>query len=185
MSRRSRQNIIFLVLGMIGIGLIAIIALVYFKQRHWRGYENETAGFGLKYPPDWSYVDNRNGAAVIFYSPIETDLDAFQENFNIVIQNVPLELTDIDKYTNKAIEQMKAVFKENFEVVESSPMRINGQMGYKLVFIGKGPETELKYQSCWFLVGDTAYQLTYTALASKYDKFITAVNRMVSSFHRL
>jgi len=57
-----------------------------------------------------------------------------------------------------------------------------GQSGHKLDFLGKGPETDLHYMSIWTIDGLTAYQVTYTSLASQYEHYISKVKRMLRSF---
>jgi hypothetical protein len=77
---------------------------------------------------------------------------------------------------------MEAVFKENFVIIESGVSFVSGQAGYKLIFLGKSPDTELKFMIVWTIKDLTTYQVTYTALSSKYDRYLLKVKRMLSSF---
>ena len=147
-------------------------------------YHSKAGGFSIRYPVTWSFQENTGGAAVIFFSPKANELDFFKENVNIVVQDIsqaPMEAGDKTAVVS-AIKQMQIVFEDNFVIIESGPTFIAGQVAYKLIFLGKGPDTELKYMSVWTIKGLTAYQITYTALSSQYDLYIKEMKRMVSSF---
>jgi hypothetical protein len=136
----------------------------------------------MKYPTSWSLEKDKNNAAVIFYSPEENELDFFMENVNVVVQDIARNPMDIDKYSSTAIKQMEAVFGDNLIIIESEPMYFADREGYKFVFKGKTPETELQYMSVWTISGLTAYQVTYTALASQYERHLPKVKKMIGSF---
>jgi hypothetical protein len=103
---------------------------------------------------------------------------------NVVVQDISAKPMELKAYTELAIRQMEAVFGENFLILESVPTSVSGQSAHRLVFIGKAvdPEPDLKYMSVWLLDGATAYQITYTAIASQYDRYVAKMKRMVSSF---
>jgi len=101
---------------------------------------------------------------------------------NIVIQNLSGSPISLHDYSQKAITQMKVVFKDGMEVVESGPTTVNGTAAYKFVFKGKNTDIPLQFQSVWFIESYKAYQLTYTSFASKFDIFLPKINSMVNSF---
>lgn len=183
MDRRIRQNLGIGIVFCIGILLILSVVWVLSKQYRFREYRNERKGFSVKYPAAWAFEENKNGAAVIFFSPTETELDFFRENVNVVVQETQGEPKTLRQYSDLAIKQMELVFEKNFVLLESMPIRFAGREGYKIVFLGKGPDTELKYMCVWTLDGVKAYQLTYTALSSQYDRYVSKMKRMVRSFH--
>ena len=121
-------------------------------------------------------------AAVLFYSPQENDLDFFKESVNVVVQDISGNPLNLKEYSQLAIEQMKVVFGDNMVIFESAPTFFADQSGYKLIFVGKGPETDLRYMSVWTIKGLTAYQVTYTALNSQYERYISKVKKMLKSF---
>ena len=182
MQRRQRQTIIAIVTGAIGLILILTVGWFFVKPYWSLGYENAQYGFALKYPAGWSFAENKNGAATIFYSPKESALDIFQENVNIVVQDISQNPLTLQKYTEIAIDQMQAVFGINLEIVDSSPTFIDGHPGHQFAFIGKGPEGNLQYLCRWTLIETTAYQITYTAIASGYERHLAEAERIMGSF---
>jgi len=182
MSRRKKQNVIVGIVAGIGIILILSVVWVTSKEYRFKRYRSDEKNFSIKYPASWAYEENINGAAVIFYSPQENDLDYFKESVNVVVQNIAGNPMNLKDYSQLAIKQMEAVFEENMITIESVPTFIAGQSGYKLVFLGKGPETDYQYMSVWTISGLTAYQVTYTSLASQYERYIFKVKKMLKSF---
>ena len=183
MNSRQKKNLIFNIAAGIGIIAIGITSWIFFNHYRFNQYTNDQHNFSIKYPASWTLGENINNAAVIFYSPQETELDIFRENVNIVVQDISKNPLSLKRYSKTAIRQMEAVFSNNMMILESEPMFFAGQEGYKFVFTGKTPETELQYMSVWTITGLTAYQVTYTALASQYDRHLPKVKRMIRSFH--
>jgi len=180
--RRKKQNIIISIVAGIGIILILSVAWVASRDYRFRLYKNDEYNFSIKYPALWAYEENINGAAVIFYSPQENDLDFFKESVNIVVQDISGNPLNLQDYSQLAIKQMEAVFEENMITLESVPIFIADRSGYKFVFIGKSPEADLQYMSVWTIEGTTAYQVTFTSIASHYEQYIFKVKRMLRSF---
>jgi len=181
-SQRKKHKIITGIVAGIGIILILSVAWVTSREYRFKRYKNNRNNFSIKYPASWALEENINGAAVIFYSPQENDLDYFKENVNVVVQDISRNPLNLKEYSELAIEQMEVVFEENLIILDSAPAFIADQAGYKFVFIGKGPETDYKYMSVWTIDGLTAYQVTYTALASQYERHLSNAKRMIRSF---
>lgn len=182
MDRRKKQNIIIGIVAGIGIVLILSAAWIASKEYRFKRYKSDEKNFSIKYPASWTYKENTNDAVIIFYSPQENDLDFFKESVNIVVQDISGNPMNLRNYSKLAIEQMEAVFGENMIILESVPTFVADRSGYKLVFLGKGLEAELQYMSVWTIDGTTAYQVTYTAIASQYERYISKVEKMLKSF---
>lgn len=182
MQRRQRQKIIFGGIGGIGVILILTVSILYLREYRFLKYHSNRYGFSVRYPVQWSLTENKDGAAVIFTSPMATKLDTFSENVNIVVQDISSRPMDLQKYTQTAINQMQVVFDQNLEIVESSPAMLAGLPAHKFVFIGKGPDTELEFMSVWTLDNLTAYQITYTAPSSGYKQYLLKAQGIINSF---
>ncbi|MCK5179751.1 MAG: hypothetical protein KAR32_09495, partial [Candidatus Omnitrophica bacterium] len=168
MNRRQKQALFIRSVALLGV--VLILGVVWIMSREYRSneYHSKAGGFSIRYPVTWSFQENTGGAAVIFFSPKANELDFFKENVNIVVQDISQAPMELKAYSKLAIKQMQIVFEDNFVIIESGPTFIAGQVAYKLIFLGKGPDTELKYMSVWTIKGLTAYQITYTALSSQY-----------------
>lgn len=182
MGRRKKQNIIISIVALVGIVLILNALWIIGKEYRFNNYRNDREGFSIKYPAAWSIEEDTNDVSVIFFSPQENELDFFKESVNVVVQDISGNPMDLKEYSKMAVKQMEAVFGENLITIELGPTFIAKQIGYKFVFLGKGPETDLKYMIVWLISGLTAYQVTYTSLASQYDRYLPKVKRMLRSF---
>jgi len=185
MSERKKQNLIISIITIAGILLLIIAGFFYKQESRTYKYHNEKYGFFIKYPTTWSFAESKGGHAVIFYSALDNELDVFKESVNIVVQDLSSNPVKLNEYSKIAVRQMEVVFKENMIIRESGPTILAKQVGYKFVFFGKGDKNDLQYMSVWTIVDETAYQVTYTALASQYDRYLPKVKRMIRSFRIL
>lgn len=182
MIRRQTLNFFLGILMGISLVLISYVVFNYVQKHSFKEYSSAKEKFTMRYPADWTLREDVEGAAVIFFTPLENEFDIFKENVNIIVQEVPEKLLDLEKYTDMAIRQMKAVFKENLIPLDSSKTYLAGLPAYKFVYLGKGPEAELKIMHIWAIKKNKAYQFTYTAISSKFDLYIDDVEKMINSF---
>ncbi len=124
------------------------------------------------------------GTVVVFASPLEGALDYFQENVSVIIQDISRTPQTLQEYSTEAISQMKMVFKDNFVLDESTNVAtLGGIPAYKIIFTGKGPDSEYRYYVTWAVVNKVkVYQVTYTAFSSQFDKYFPTAQKMVESF---
>jgi hypothetical protein len=181
---KKRDLLIFSYGFVAGIGLIIASLSVWhmYSETRFVKYEHPTGFFRMTYPPNWTLIENEGGAAAIFYSPLENELDIFKENVNIVIQDLSKNPMPLKQYTKTAINQMKVVFKEGMNIVESTPTYLSGMEAHKFVFEGSGPDGDLRFMSIWTVKGETAFQFTYTALKTEWDEYKTKADKMAKSF---
>ncbi len=182
MQRRERQTLITVITATIGFVLIVTVLWLYARQYRMVAYNNSFYKFSLRYPATWSFAENKNGSAVIFYSPPENPLDRFSENVNIVVQDISKNPLDLEQYTKIAIDQMQAIFETNLEILDSTQVTMDGHQGHQLEFIGKGPDGNLHYLCRWTLIDTTAYQIAYAALEPENKGHLKSAQRMMHSF---
>lgn len=184
LHQRKTLNLIFTLLALVGIAVTSVTIWYVLKKNEFSTYKDQ-GGYGLaiRYPKTWTVAPYTNGTLVTFYSPLENSLDIFKENFNIVVQDLSEQKhkMGLDQYTKIAIGQMQAVFKSGFDLQVSKPTFVSGVPGYQIVFLVKGQDNTLKIKCVWTIKGRMAYQFTYGALASQYDKYIGQVDAMLRS----
>ena len=185
MKRTKNFSIFNLLVVLIVLVVMAGVFYYFVAVFRFEKYVNQNHHFQIRYPADWSFNENVNGATVIFYSPLDNQLDFFKENINIVVQDISASPMTLEEYSKVAVDQMKLVFGKNMEIKELSNTTVNGLPAKKLVFVGKGPQAELKYMSVWAMDNSTVYQLTYLAVASQYDKYLWKILAMINSFKRV
>jgi hypothetical protein len=183
MRSRKRQTIIFGIIGGIGLLLILAVIWLYARQYKFLKYENSIYDFSMVYPPTWSYDEHKPGVKVIFITPAETTLDLFRENVNIMILKLPEDSSrTLKEHTKRVIRQTRLAFGQSIMVLESAPSMLDGWEAHRFVFFTKIDNQDYRTLCLWTLADKRIYQITYTALNAKYNKYIGQVNRMIGSF---
>lgn len=154
-------------------------------------YINFNYDIEIMYPLNWERVesyDSPEGISIVqFLSPKENDNDQFQENLNI-------ELVDTSSTPNTTpneyIEQTSQYFKDklpNYKVIESASTLLQGNPAYKLVkkFTSPIDQEETQNLEIVTIIDDKLYKISYNAKANKYDQYLPAIQKMMTSlkFH--
>ena len=182
MNRRDIQKLVWVAVITLGLLLAAFAVWFFLFQYNFETYTQARQKFSIKYPTDWYKQENQEGASVIFLSPLDNQLDFFKENVNVVVQDLSKSSMELKDYTDTAIRQVEIIFRENLQVIESKPTWLSGYPAHRFIFLGKGPEAEFKYFIVWTIKDNVAYQVTYAAISSQFDKYLPIVKRMMSSF---
>lgn len=173
------------------IGLSSLAALIFltlaglwvWDAARYGKYVHDKHGISVKYPRAWEIKHNVQGALVAFVSPKETALDIFQENVSIVVEDVSPALVTLEEFSDKAIQQMKAVFKTSIHIVESKPVKVGHYDAHRFVIEGNTPGEELRMMNIWLLKGRKSVIFTGIVFLSDEEKYWPVVERMADSFH--
>ncbi len=131
-------------------------------------YNNE--GISFNYPDNWEKRDNHFGTLVMFLSPLSGSADDFQENVNIVLENLDEANKDIslDEYIEKSVSELEAFF-DDYEVLSKEDGEIAGQRAKMVTYAMDQEETELKVAQIITIKDGTVYVVTYTATEDQFD----------------
>lgn len=140
--------------------------------------------YEISYPESWT--KQQNGTATFFLSPKENEKDVFQENVNVIVQdlrNLPMTLEDYTKLTKEQITQ--AIGSSVIESVKD--INLAGQQAKEIIYTMpknpmQGRNLNLKLCQVWFIKGKKAYLFTYTAQSSEYDKYFETAKAIFDSF---
>lgn len=183
MHNRKQSTLIYGGITLVAVIGILITLFVMYNGGTYKKYTSAKYNFSMLYPDGWSMSEMVPGVAVQFFSPLESGTDPFKENVNIVYQDHAVMPMDLQKYTDTAIEQVLAVFKQNVQIITSEPTTLSGKPAYKFLYIGTGPNNfEIKIMHVWTTENNKAYQFTYAAYPYKFDKYWPKVRKMLGSF---
>lgn len=185
MRQRQRQTILITAIGVISLVLIAGAMFTIISNKQFSTFESSSAQVSISYPSKWEVRKNVPGAVVGFVAPKQSVLDVFQSNVSIVTQDLTGRAISLKAYGQEAEMQMKGFFKGAIAVEYSGQAYVAGMDAYKLIYRGineTNPSLNLKAEHIMFLKNETAYQVTYTALESKFDKYADAFEKMAASF---
>jgi hypothetical protein len=146
-------------------------------------YENKVFGIRVGYPKDWmkqEYMQKEGELTLVtmFLSPDATN--EVQQNINLVVENLTDPSITLQKYTQLGIEKEQLLF-EGYKLIESQPVTVGGQMGYKVIFVSTFDGTEMKFEQVWYLKDDTAHVWTFADLSSVFDQHIIHFDQMMDS----
>jgi len=188
MQKRQQIQIISGVMAVAGVIFIGVFLFLYLGKYKMGRYKHSLYDFSVQYPLNWAVNDKEEGIAVMFISPQEGEMDVFRENVNIVVQDlaqVSQDPLDLDKYSRVAVNQMKIVFGDGMEILESESQFFAGLPGYRFVYLGHGGPFDVQYMHLWTIKDNKAYQFTYTASSTGFETKMGIVKRMAKSFRIL
>jgi len=148
-------------------------------QTKWLIYTDSTNKFKINYPNKWVKKNNVN--AIVFLSPKESDKDLFQENVNLMLQDLSQKPMTLEQYTELTKKQIIDNLGAS-AIVSLKNATIAGQQGKEFVYDLNYQGRHLKLKQYWFIKGNIAYLFSYTAEASEYDNFESTATEMILSF---
>jgi hypothetical protein len=140
-----------------------------------------TAKFSISYPATWELNESgQMGTTLILLSPRESPSDKFSDNVNLIVQDLTGYNLDLDGYTKISEEQIKTLI-TNSKVMENKKIAAPVEH-QKLVYTGDQGAFKLKFEQYYFVVGNSAYVLTFTAEQSNFDQLQTLGEAVLNSF---
>lgn len=146
---------------------------------NWLSYTDTTNNFKIKYSDKWA-KQNINGV-VAFLSPKENDKDNFQENVNIMVQDLSKQPLTLEEYTEITKKQITDNLGAS-AIVSLKDVTVSGQKAKELVYNMDYSGRKLKMKQYWFIKSNKAYVLTYTAEPSQFDKYESISTETIQSF---
>jgi serine/threonine-protein kinase len=145
----------------------------------WLTYTDPTNKYSMQYPKEWSQKAQNN--AILFLSPKEDAQDQFQENVNIMLQDLSSQPMTLEQYTEMSRQQLVQTFGAN-SILSQGNTTIAGQKAQYMVYNFSYQGRHLKIKGVWFIKGKTAYLFTYTAEPSQYAKYEQTATEIINSF---
>lgn len=143
-------------------------------------YINKERGFSLEFPAGWDARENYYGTLVAALSPFEGPEDDFQENVNIVIEELPPGMT-LDEYVRHSINNLDFFLTEP-QIHEKGLFSGGGKKAWWVIYSHRMGKLHLKAMSYTFLVGNTAYIITSTSQPEKFEEYRKSFDEVSRSF---
>lgn len=145
----------------------------------WLTYTDNVNKFTMNYPKEWTKKEVGN--AVAFLSPREDDKDLFQENVNIMLQDLSGQPVTLEQYTELTKKQI-ADNSGAGAILSQSSTTIGGQKAVEMVYNLNFQGRTLKIKQYWFIKGNKAFLFTYTAEPSQFSKYEETATSVINSF---
>lgn len=146
----------------------------------WRNYQK--LNYSIDYPATWKLVQNpHKGIRFFLLSPLESANDIFQENVNLVEEDLSGKNLNLKTYTELTIEQLKNNSFQNFQLIESN--RIKSDIDHhKLIYKASYQHRQLKYEQYFWVINNKAFVLTFTFEEVKFEQYKALAEKILNSF---
>jgi hypothetical protein len=146
-------------------------------------YKNPTYRIRIQYPSDWEKLEfNQRNIIVIFRSPPENSSDTKLENLLIQVGNLPSQNITLDEIASANINALNQSLID-FELIELNATTLSGNNpAHKVVYTNREGKDERKTMQVLSIKEDKVYLITYTAEASRYDRYLPTIQKMIDSF---
>ena len=134
--------------------------------------------FTFSYPATWEVDDSGfNGTQFLVMSPLAGDDDSFQENVNLIEQDLSGTPMTLDGFIDLSIGQLTAAGADMLESskTEDDPTR------HRQVFTLDSGGLTLKFIQYYWLQGDYAYVLTFTSMDDTFDQYMSVAEEIAKS----
>lgn len=166
--------------------LLALGASVTYAQENDSTFKTyHKKNFSLSYPSSWkldSVMGAGIGAELFLIAPLRDENPAFNENINVMLQDLALYQLNLEQYktlTEKQISEVPgAVLLES--VIAGTQGKNAGMYQFLITF--KMGERQLKARSYCYIKNGTAYLVTFTAEEMHYDKYWKEASKILDSF---
>lgn len=165
------------VLGM--IGLLAFIS----EGRGQAVNDQKTlvqADYALTYPSQWQ-LDQSGQMGTKFILFASEGNNGFRDNVNLMVQDLKGSGLDLDKYVSLSEGQVKTMI-SNPQIISSKRIKTDGGEFQEVIFTGDQGVLHLKWRQRYWVKGEKAYILTFTASQSTYSEYNTVNEMVLGSF---
>lgn len=146
---------------------------------NWLTYTDDINHFSIKYPDKW--IKRLSNGSIAFLSPKEGNKDIFQENVNLMLQDLTQQPMNVEQYTELTKKQVTDNLGAS-AIVSLKSTTLAGQQGKEFIYNMSYKEKTFKVKQYWFIKGKLAYLFTYTAEPLEYEKYESIASDMINSF---
>lgn len=146
-------------------------------------FVDKEKGFSITFPKIWNIKENVKGAAVMGFSPKESESDTFLENVNVVASQANLDGYDAQKYFQVNYGPLAEL--EGFKEVERGETTIEGKKAIWIIFTHHTSSLDAKAVQYYLVRGARGYVITGTGLSTSFDKYKPQFEQIARSFRGL
>jgi hypothetical protein len=165
--------------------LILACALISFNEGYCQVDKDDwavldQAAFAISYPTSWSLDQTgKMGTTFILFSE-QTNTD-FRNNVNLIVQDLNGLGYDLAKYVTLSEGQVKTMI-TNSQIIDSKRMKSESGEFQEVVFTGEQGIFHLKWRQRYWVKGEKAFVLTFTASQVTYDQYRQVGEKVLDSF---
>lgn len=160
--------------------LTTLTCITVHAQTEWKTATFDA--FSIKHPSDWKADTSKSvGVDLILFAPQASQSDTFNENINVVVQDISGYDMDLDSYTKLSEEQIKSML-EDGKITKSERITSGSETYHRIQYVGKQSGFTLKFEQRYYVKNNMAYVLTLTCLNSNFDNYIVLSRKIFDTF---
>lgn len=141
------------------------------------------ANYEISYPESWKKQENPN--MVLFLSPKEGEKDQFQENVNVMVQDLSNQPMTLEEYTNLTKQQIIQALGST-AIISIKDIDFAERHAKEMIYTMTmnpiaGINLNLKLWQIWFIKDNKAFVITYTAKQEEYDRYLEIARQIFDS----
>jgi hypothetical protein len=138
--------------------------------------------YSIQYPDNWQINKSGfSGANLILLTNLSSGQDKFNENMNLIIQNLTGKNIDLDKFVEISESQVRTMIKEG-KIIESVRLNANGKSFHKIIYTGSQGAFNLKFEQYYWIQSEKAYILTLTCEFDQFETYREIGEKIMNSF---
>jgi hypothetical protein len=151
------------------------VLLIFVSLSSVQAYTNEKHGFLIDPPSGWTVDDTNPKAVVIFQGPLE---EGFIVNVNIQVESTTMTLEQYVSAGKKLLPNALSNY-----TLESERNRVINQLdAYELVYTFTQAGFDVKIKQVLLVKYGKAFVITYAALLTTYQKYLSSFEASVETF---
>jgi len=117
---------------------------------------------------------------VAFLSPQAGSSD-FRANLNVIVQDLADPSMPLSEYTRLSIRQGPQLI-DGFKLLTSGPATLASRSAWRVTYLGRSGDRDLKFEAVWLVEKGKAYVLTFTSTRDAFDSYEPTAEAMFDSF---
>lgn len=142
-------------------------------------YVSKAKGYSVQFPSDWTQKPSTPPLDVVALSPKDGPTDAFYENVNIIVSDLPQAISS-EEYYQLSYPQTKTL--QGFKEDSNGKSTVGGIEAHWLIALHSTNNLPIKMMQYYFTKGTRAYVITCTASVDTFAKFKPQFEAIANSF---
>lgn len=150
----------------------------------YKNYVNQDFNIKLSYPENYELLKGVMGTVVVFLKEKEDPTNLFQENLNVMVQDLSNQPMTLEEYNSLSLREIGS-FITDAKILSSDKTILAGKPAYEVVYTGKQGAYTFKWKQKWTIIDNIAYVLSYTSEINQFDNSLKAFDKIFDSFEKL
>ena len=142
-------------------------------------YTNARYLYSVDYPADWRVKEISR--VTLFMSPLESREDKFAENVEVDVDDLSREEeVSLIEYHRQSVSLATGILKD-FKLLEEAKTEFMGREAIAVLYTATVKERSFRFKKIVFMVGKSAYAVTYNALDEDFEKYLPVAEKIMRS----